>query len=123
VGIDGGYVRVAHKEGFFEVIAGRSVVAFRRKAGLLLDLQLIRAHSAAAGKLAAGMSEFEIYIRNNREFNQSGGEPSLRQKATDAMDAARGSSAAANPPESSEQRIGGRVPAVVSQFRAEAKAA
>ena len=31
VGLDGGYVRAAHKEGFFEVIAGRSVVAFRRK--------------------------------------------------------------------------------------------
>lgn len=30
VGIDGGYVRASHKEGFFEVIAGRSVVAFRR---------------------------------------------------------------------------------------------
>jgi hypothetical protein len=29
VGIDGGYVRAAHKEGCFEVIAGRSVVAFR----------------------------------------------------------------------------------------------
>jgi len=33
VGVDGGYVRAAHKEGFFEVIAGRSVVAFRRTAG------------------------------------------------------------------------------------------
>jgi hypothetical protein len=32
LGIDGGYVRAAHKEGFFEVIAGRSVVAFRRAA-------------------------------------------------------------------------------------------
>ena len=32
VGIDGGYVRAAHKTGFFEVIAGRSVVAFRRDA-------------------------------------------------------------------------------------------
>jgi hypothetical protein len=31
VGLDGGYVRAAHKEGFFEVIAGRSVVAFRRQ--------------------------------------------------------------------------------------------
>jgi hypothetical protein len=31
VGLDGGYVRAAHKEGFFEVIAGRSVVAFRRR--------------------------------------------------------------------------------------------
>lgn len=30
VGIDGGYVRAAHKKGCFEVIAGRSVVAFRR---------------------------------------------------------------------------------------------
>lgn len=33
VGLDGGYVRAAHKEGFFEVIAGRSVVAFRRREG------------------------------------------------------------------------------------------
>ena len=32
VGIDGGYVRAAHKQGFFEVMAGRSVVAFRRAA-------------------------------------------------------------------------------------------
>ena len=30
VGLDGGYVRAAHKRGNFEVIAGRSVVAFRR---------------------------------------------------------------------------------------------
>ncbi len=30
VGVDGGYVRATHKEGFFEVIAGRSVVAFCR---------------------------------------------------------------------------------------------
>ena len=33
VGIDGGYVRAAHKQGNFEVIAGRSVVAFRRAEG------------------------------------------------------------------------------------------
>jgi len=32
VGIDGGYVRAAHKQGCFEVIAGRSIVAFRRNA-------------------------------------------------------------------------------------------
>jgi hypothetical protein len=31
VGIDGGYIRAAHKQGWFEVIAGRSVVAFRRE--------------------------------------------------------------------------------------------
>ncbi len=33
VGIDGGYVRAAHKQGWFEVIAGKSVVAFRREEG------------------------------------------------------------------------------------------
>ena len=33
VGMDGGYVRAAHQEGWFEVIAGRSVVAFRRAEG------------------------------------------------------------------------------------------
>ena len=194
VGIDGGYVRAAHKEGFFEVIAGRSVVAFRRAANeevpeskcfgyvqtyddkprrrlfelmksqglrdnqqvvfmsdggedvrrvqtylhphsehwidwfhitmritvlqqqtkslqgevnhvkeadglskridgvkhliwhgnvaealermaeMLLDLELIQAQSAAAQKLAAGLAEFEIYIRNNREFIPNFGE-------------------------------------------------
>ncbi len=31
VGIDGGYVRAAHKQGWFEVIAGKSVVAFQRE--------------------------------------------------------------------------------------------
>jgi hypothetical protein len=31
VGIDGGYVRGLHKQGQFEVIAGKSVVAFRRE--------------------------------------------------------------------------------------------
>lgn len=32
VGLDGGYVRAAHQQGCFEVIAGRRVVAFRRRA-------------------------------------------------------------------------------------------
>jgi len=31
VGIDGGYVRAAHKQGCFEVIAGKSVLAFHRE--------------------------------------------------------------------------------------------
>jgi hypothetical protein len=30
VGMDGGFVKAAHKQGFFEVIAGKSVVSFRR---------------------------------------------------------------------------------------------
>jgi hypothetical protein len=33
VGIDGGYVRGRNKEGHFEVIAGKSLLAFRREAG------------------------------------------------------------------------------------------
>jgi hypothetical protein len=33
VGIDGGYVRGARKQGWFEVIAGKSVVSFRREEG------------------------------------------------------------------------------------------
>jgi len=192
VGIDGGYVRAAHKEGCFEVIAGRSVVAFRRAEGdntppvtcfgfvqtfdekprrrlwelmksqgmqenqqvvfmsdggedvrrvqeylhpnsehlidwfhitmrltvlrqqtkslwaeqedigaamlkrvesvkhllwhgnveevldrladLMMDLDLIRKHSVAAEKFAAGITEFETYIRNNKEFIPNFGE-------------------------------------------------
>ena len=35
---------------------------------------MIRAYSAAAEKLAAGLAEFEIYIRNNREFIPNFGE-------------------------------------------------
>ena len=43
-------------------------------ADMLLDLEIIRAHSAATEKLAAGLAEFEIYIRNNREFIPNFGE-------------------------------------------------
>jgi hypothetical protein len=31
VGIDGGFVRAAHKEGFFDVIAGKSVTRLQMK--------------------------------------------------------------------------------------------
>src|SRR5664279_2914937 len=91
VGLDGGYVRAAHKQGCFEVIAGRSVVAFRRAEGdpvppakcfgfvqtydekprqrldsLFLDLDLICRRCEPAAKLARGIAEFRTYIRNNR---------------------------------------------------------
>jgi hypothetical protein len=33
VGIDGGYIRGRNKEGHFEVVAGKSLLAFRREAG------------------------------------------------------------------------------------------
>jgi hypothetical protein len=39
-----------------------------------LDWALIRGPSAAAEKLAAGLAECEIYIRNNREFIPNFGE-------------------------------------------------
>ncbi len=170
VGIDGGYVRAAHKQGWFEVIAGKSVVAFRREdegevpsakcfgfvqtyddkprrrlwelmksqgmqenqqvvfmsdggenvrrvqeylhpkalqeerpqtcaeaskqlesvkhllwhgnteealerlVNLLMELSLIQAHSAAAEKVAEGLTEFETYIGNNQEFIPNFGE-------------------------------------------------
>jgi len=53
---------------------GNVIEALDRMSDMLLDLQLIRAHSAAAEKLAAGLTEFEIYIRNNREFIPNFGE-------------------------------------------------
>ena len=109
VGIDGGYVRAAHKQGWFEVIAGKSVVAFRRDdegevpsakcfgfvrleslkhlfwhgnteealerlGDLLMELSFIQARSNAAKKVADGLSEFETYICNNREFIPNFGE-------------------------------------------------
>jgi len=38
VGIDGGYIRGRKKEGHFEVVAGKSLLAFRREAGEEEDL-------------------------------------------------------------------------------------
>lgn len=49
---------------------GNVIEALDRMSDMLLDLQLIRAHSAAAEKLAAGLTEFEIYIRNTRSQSQ-----------------------------------------------------
>jgi len=72
------------KQGWFEVIAGTSVVAFRREdedevpsselGDLLVELSFIQARSNAAKKVADGLSEFETYIYNNREFIPNFGE-------------------------------------------------
>jgi hypothetical protein len=43
---------------------GNVAEALDRMSDMLLDVELIRAHSAAAEELAAGLAEFEIYIRN-----------------------------------------------------------
>ncbi len=53
---------------------GNVAEALDRLHDLLQDLDLIRAHSAAAEKLACGMTEFEIYIRNNKDFVPNFGE-------------------------------------------------
>src|SRR6516165_9101839 len=42
VGIDGGYVRAAHKQGNFEVIAGRRVVELRRAEGDSVPPEMLR---------------------------------------------------------------------------------
>ena len=53
---------------------GNVIKALDRMGDMLLDLQMFRVHSAATEKLAAGLTEFEIYIRNNREFIPNFGE-------------------------------------------------
>ena len=96
---------------------GNVVEALDRLHDLLLDLSLIRAHSAAAEKLASGMTEFEIYIattassfrtlgsataRGNHHYglcgidNQPSSESTLRQEAANGVDATRRTPAAAN---------------------------
>jgi len=53
---------------------GNAEEALERLADLILDLDLIRKHSAAAEKLSAGLAEFETYIDNNRESIANYGE-------------------------------------------------
>ena len=53
---------------------GNTAEALDRTDEMLLDLELIRAHSAAAEKLAAGLTEFRTYIGNNRDFIPNFGE-------------------------------------------------
>ena len=42
--------------------------ALERSGNLIIDLSLIQARCAVAAKVAAGVSWFETYIRDNREF-------------------------------------------------------
>ena len=53
---------------------GNVAEALDRMPDMRLDLELIRAHSAVAEKMAAGLTEFEIYICNNRDFIPNFGE-------------------------------------------------
>jgi hypothetical protein len=53
---------------------GNTEEALERIVNQLMDLSLISAHSAAAKKVADGLTEFETYIRNNQEFIPNFGE-------------------------------------------------
>src|SRR6266852_3669825 len=48
--------------------------ALDRLTNLCMDLELVRNHAAPAEKLAAGVAEFETYIRNNQESIPNYGE-------------------------------------------------
>ena len=53
---------------------GNSEEALERLGNLFMELSLIQACSAAAKKVADSVTEFETYIRNNREFIPNFGE-------------------------------------------------
>jgi hypothetical protein len=53
---------------------GNAEEALERLTDLLMELSLIQARSTAAKKVADGVTEFETYIRNNREFIPNFGE-------------------------------------------------
>lgn len=53
---------------------GNAEEALERLGGLIMELSLIQARSAAAKKVADGLNELETYIDNNREFIPNYGE-------------------------------------------------
>lgn len=53
---------------------GNTPEALERITSLSIDLSLIQAHSVSAAKLANGLAEFEIYIKNNCNFIPNVGE-------------------------------------------------
>jgi hypothetical protein len=104
---------------------GNAEDALERLGDLLIDLSLIQARSTAAKKVADAVTEFETYIRNNREFipnfgerrrqgetistafvgvdDQSGGQQTVCQEAADALDLARRPLAATDADEGPER--------------------
>jgi hypothetical protein len=53
---------------------GNTEEALERLTDLLMELSLIQARAASVKKVAASLTEFETYIRNNREFIPNFGE-------------------------------------------------
>jgi hypothetical protein len=81
---------------------GNAEEALEQLGDLGMELSLIQARSAAAKKVADNVTEFETYIRNNREFIPNFGErrrqgeristafvETIREEAADALDSAR----------------------------------
>jgi len=98
VGIDGGYVRAAHKEGWFEVIAGKSVVAFRREGrGRDTVSQVLRVRSdlrrqtapPAVGADEIARHEIEptggFHVRRRRDRPKASRVPSSVQRARNRL--------------------------------------
>ena len=67
VGIDGGYVRAAHKQGWFEVIAGKSVVTFRREDEDEVPWQSFRVRSNLRRETATAIVGADEVARDVRE--------------------------------------------------------
>ena len=109
--------------------------ALERLANMHMDLDMIRKRSAPAEKLAMGVPGFETYISNNKEsipnfgeryrqgetistaFMEStinlGSQQAIREATADVLDVARRPSALANADQSSEQRTGSDISAMV----------
>lgn len=104
---------------------GNAEEALERLTDLLMELSLIQARSTAAKKVVDTLTEFETYIRNNKDFipnfgerrrqggddqhglrrvdDQPGGQQTVCQEATDAVDATRRAPATTDADESSER--------------------
>ena len=118
---------------------GNTEEALERLGDLLVELSFIQARSNVAKKVADGLSEFETYICNNREFipnfgerrrqggndqhglrgvdDQPSGQQTIRQETADAVDAARGPSFAADQDEGPQRGSGRPIPSLVSKIQ------
>jgi hypothetical protein len=119
---------------------GNTEEALERLGDLLVELSFIQARSNAAKKVADGLSEFETYICNNREFipnfgerrrqgenhqhgirgvdDQPSGQQTIRREAADALDLARCASFAANQDKGAQRGFGRPIPSLVSKIQA-----
>ena len=67
VGIDGGYVRAAHKQGWFEVVAGKSVVALAGRRGRSTLGEMFRVRSNVRRETATAIMGADEIARDARE--------------------------------------------------------